>query len=176
MRRAFVLLFCLAALISLLYAQAQGPTAQAERGKDLFLKSPKGVACGTCHSLASVGTAVGPDLKIAGGGLPPRALARAIKMSTAEYVKKVNLTTGESFTGIQKTKGAEEVAIWDLTKSPPALRTMPAKQVVGFDRETGWKHPPASADYTLEELADIVGFLKWATMGSRTTIKVEDIE
>ena len=35
---------------------------QAARGRELFLQSPKGTACGTCHEMAGIGTAVGPDL------------------------------------------------------------------------------------------------------------------
>ena len=33
--------------------------AQAARGRELFLQSPKGTACGTCHAMAGIGTAVG---------------------------------------------------------------------------------------------------------------------
>jgi hypothetical protein len=39
-----------------------------------------------------------------------------------------------------------------------------------------WKHPPASAGYTSHELADLIGFLKWAATGSQKEIKVADIE
>jgi hypothetical protein len=39
-----------------------------------------------------------------------------------------------------------------------------------------WKHPPASAGYTSQELADLIGFLKWASTGSQKEIKAAEVE
>ena len=40
---------------------------------------------------------------------------------------------------------------------------------------TTWKHPPSTVDYTNQELADIVGFVKWASTGSSRVVKPEDV-
>ena len=65
--------------------------AQAERGKELFLKSAKGVPCGTCHTLGGAGTAVGPDLKKLASLAMPRGLVMAMQMTITEYVQEVKL-------------------------------------------------------------------------------------
>ena len=58
------LCFVLAVLsVQVLPAQEkEPPTAQTKRGRDLFLKSQKGTPCATCHMMAGIGTAVGPNL------------------------------------------------------------------------------------------------------------------
>jgi len=69
MRRILYLSLLLAAAPAAMSAQdkktppTKAPAAQVQRGRELFEKSPKGIPCGTCHSLAGVGMAVGPDLK-----------------------------------------------------------------------------------------------------------------
>ncbi len=149
--------------------------AQAARGKELFLKSEKGVPCGTCHTLGGVGTAVGPDLKKLASLAMPRGLVMAMQMTVTEYVQDVKLKD-ESFSGIQKQKAGDEVEIYDLSKMPPVLRKLSSKEIVSMIRNDKWKHPPASAGYTSKELADLVGWLKWASMGSRKEVKVSEIE
>ena len=43
-------------------------------------------------------------------------------------------------------------------------------------RTTKWSHPPTAANYTPQELADIIGFMRWAANGSEKEIKVADIQ
>jgi hypothetical protein len=105
----------------------------------------------------------------------PRGLVMAIQMTVTAYVQEVR-GPGGVFPGIQKQKRGDEVEIWDLSKSPPELRTLASKQVVSMSANRTWKHPPASAGYTPQELADLIGFLKWAATGQRTEVKVADVE
>lgn len=151
------------------------PTAQTKRGHDLFLKSPKGTPCATCHSMAGVGTAVGPDLKNLTALATPRGMVAAMQMQMTENVQLVK-TKDASFPGIQKQKQGDQVQIWDLSATPPVLRTLTSQDIVSMNRDTQWKHPPATADYSSQELADIIGFLRWATNGTVREIKVADIE
>ena len=150
--------------------------AQAERGRDLFVKYDKGIACGTCHSLAGVGTAVGPDLKTLGSAVGPHGLVMAMRMTMTAYVQEVTLANGSTFPGMLKQKQGDEMEIWDLSQNPPALRKLTAKEVSSMKGNTTWKHPPASVEYDSKDLADIVGFIKWASTGSAKTIKVDDVE
>lgn len=150
------------------------PTPQTQRGKELFVRSPKGVACGTCHTMAGYGTAVGPDLKLLASLAMPRGLVTAIKMSMTETVQEVKITKGATFPGILKEKTGDSMAIWDLSQMPPKLMTFPAAEV-SLKRNEKWKHPPTAAGYTNQELADIVGFLRWAATGERNEVTVEQI-
>jgi hypothetical protein len=149
---------------------------QAARGKELFLKSEKGVPCGTCHTLGGVGTAVGPDLKKLASLAMPRGLVMAMQLTVTEYVQEVKLKGGETFSGIQKQKTGDEVEVYDLSKRPPELCKLQAKDIVSMSRNDRWKHPPATAGYSSKELADLIGWLKWASMGSRKEVKVSEIE
>lgn len=149
--------------------------AQAQRGQNLFLNSSKGLPCGTCHNLAGVGTAVGPDLRTLGSAVGPHGLVMAMHMTMTAYVQEVKLTSGASFPGMVKTKG-DEMEIWDLSQTPPVLRKVSSKEVASMKANTTWKHPPATVDYTSQEMADIVGFVKWASTGSSKVVKPEDVE
>jgi mono/diheme cytochrome c family protein len=155
--------------------EKQPPTAQTRRGRDLFLKSPKGIACGTCHTMAGVGTAVGPDLARMASLATPRGLVTVIQMESTENVQDIKTAAG-TFPGIQKQKQGDEFEIWDLSQTPPVLRKLTSKEVLSMNRDQHWKHPPTQAGYSSQELADIVGFLRWAASGSQKEIKAADIE
>jgi hypothetical protein len=165
----------LAALLIPAAAQTKAITKQAERGRELFLKSPKGTACGTCHTMAGVGTEVGPDLRTLASVVPPRGLVAAIQMTMTERVQEVKTAT-DTFAGLQKSKQGDDLEIWDLSQNPPVLRKIAAKDVESMNRNTKWKHPPAATEYTSQELADIIGFLKWASIGQTKEIKPDDVE
>lgn len=166
----------LAANMQLMIAQEkQPPTAQTRRGRELFLKSPKGIACGTCHTMAGVGTAVGPDLTKMASMATPRGLVAVIQMENTENVQEIKTAAGP-FPGIQKQKQGEDFEIWDLSQTPPVLRKLTSKDILSMTRDQHWKHPPTAAGYTSQELADIVGFLRWAANGSQKEIKAADIE
>lgn len=164
-----ILNFCI------LHAQERRPLApQIQRGQDLFLKQTKGLPCGTCHSLAGVGTAVGPDLKTLGSAVGPHGIVMAMHMTITAYVQEVKLASGISYPGLVKGKLGEEMEIWDLSKMPPELRKLSTKEAV-LKQNTSWKHPPVTVEYTDQELADIVAFIKWASTGSAKLVKPEDV-
>jgi len=149
--------------------------AQVQRGQDLFLKTTKGLPCGTCHSLAGVGTAVGPDLKTLGSAVGPHGLVMAMHMTMTAYVQEVKLASGITYPGMLKGKQGDEMEIWDLGQTPPVLRKVSSKEA-SMKANTTWKHPPSTVEYTSQEMADIVGFIKWASTGSAKVVKPEDVE
>jgi hypothetical protein len=174
MRRAFYLSLVIS--LQLLPAQDKRPLpAQVQRGRELFTKSAKGLPCGTCHSLAGVGTAVGPDLKTLASVVGSHGLVMSMKMTMTAYVQEVKTPTA-TFPGLLKQKTGDEIEIWDLSQTPPVLRKLASKDVLSMKANQAWKHPPATVEYTSQELADIVGFLKWASTGSTKEIKIEDVE
>ena len=142
----------LGALILPLFVHGQSNrpplTPQAQRGQALFQKSPKGVACGTCHTLGGIGTAVGPDLSKLASAATPRGLVMAIEMTMTAYVQQVKTAKSE-FPGIQKQK------VGDTASAD--IRSMRGNEK--------WAHPPTAAQYNAQELADIIGFLKFASTG-----------
>jgi mono/diheme cytochrome c family protein len=151
------------------------PNEQAQRGRKLFLESPKGKPCGTCHTMDGIGASVGPDLTKMATYAMPRGVVVAMRMSMAETVQTVKPAAGGSFPGVLRQKEAENIEIWDLSKTPPELRTFKAAEIQSMKRDERWKHPPSTAGYDGNELADIVAFLKWAATGSSKTVTVEEV-
>ena len=154
---------------------ATPPTDQIRRGQELFLKSPKGVACGTCHEMAHLGNAVGPSLKNIATYATPRGVVVAIRMSSTETVQLVTPASGDKFPAriVEKQDGVYK--FWKLDALPPVLVTLPEKEVTSIERDQKWKHPPAAAGYTSNELADIVGFLRWAATGSQKVVTEDEV-
>ena len=126
--------------------------------------------------MAGLGTAIAPDLtKMATYG-SPRSLVATMHMSMTEYVRRVSAKGTASFPGIVKGEQGGEREIWDLSQMPPVLRKFTTDQSVTLERDQKWKHPPASAGYTPQELADIIGFLRWAATGSQKEVPVSEVE
>jgi len=88
MRQALYPALAFTIFLPLLPGQEKKLPAQAERGRDLFLNNDKGAACGSCHALAGVGTAVGPDLKVLGSAVGPHGLVMAMHMTITAYVQE----------------------------------------------------------------------------------------
>ena len=170
-------IFTIASALAFGVASAQNaPPAQAQRGQALFEKSPKGVACATCHKIKSIGAAVAPDLTTLATVVGSHGLVKTIQIQSTEYVQEVKTADGKTFPGIQKQKKGDELQIWNLGETPPVLLTLQSKDVTSMTRDTKWKHPPTAAGYTSQELADIIGFMKWAATGAKTEIKIADVE
>ena len=178
-RRFYGLVLSLGTVLagSILLAQTKTApmTKQAERGKELFLHSTKGTACGTCHELGGVGNAIGPDLKKLASVVGPRGLVSTIQMSMTAYVQEYKVKDIGTFPGIQK-EGSNGAAIWDLSKMPPVLHEVKPGDISSQKQNEKWKHPPAAAGYTNQELADLVGWLKWASTGATKEVSADEIE
>jgi mono/diheme cytochrome c family protein len=156
----------------MLFLQAAGPSPQIDRGQTLFFAEN---GCATCHALKGRGTAVGPDLRML-GKVGVRALVTAIRASRTEYVETIKLKTGEPFPGMKVSADATTMQYYDLSKTPPELKKFAPGDVESKTDNSTWKHPPASAGYTNQQLADIVGYIRWAASGDRKVVSPDDVE
>ena len=168
------LVFAALGLPLVLAADKAAPT-QVERGREVFLSSSKAAACATCHAMAGLGTAIAPDLTTMASFAPPRGFVATMRMSMTEHVVLVKTADG-AFPGLFKQKQGDESEFFDLSQTPPVLRKLATKQIVSSERDQKWQHPPASVDYTSQELADLIGFLKWAATGSQKEVKPGEVE
>jgi hypothetical protein len=175
MRKAVYFLAVSALSLAAVRAQDNaGPTPQIERGRQLFTNAKKGVACKTCHSLGGVGTAIGPDLTTMATYGSVHSIVLTMHMTMTEHVYSIKTAT-MSFPGILKQKYGDRVEYYDLSTIPPVLRTLFSKDILSAQRDESWKHPPAKANYTPQELADVISYLKFTTTGAKTEIAVTDI-
>ena len=97
------------------------------------------------------GTAVGPDLTRP-AHLNARAIVTAIRATRTPYVLNVKLKDGTEFPGMPGTKEESGAQYYDLCATPPALRTVAAKDVAAVSDNATWKHGPESAGYTSPQL------------------------
>jgi mono/diheme cytochrome c family protein len=165
------------ALVSVALAQVKTApmTPQVERGKEFFLHTTKGTACGTCHQIGGVGTPIGPDLKKLASVVGPRGLVSTIQMSMTAYVQEYKIKDLGTFPGIQK-EGSGGSQIYDLSKNPPELHDIKAGDISSQKQNEKWAHPPAKANYTPQELADVIAWLKYAATGNAKEVKASDVE
>jgi hypothetical protein len=175
MRKAAYLLVVSALSLTGVRAQDNAaPTPQIERGRELFTHSKKGVACKTCHQLGGIGTAIGPDLTTMATYGSIHSIVMTMHMTMTEHVYRIR-TANVSFPGILKQKFGDRVEYYDLSSIPPVLRTLQSKEIVSAERDQTWRHPPAKANYSSQELADIIASLKFAATGAQNEIPAGDV-
>jgi len=150
-------------------------SSQVDRGRKLFEKSAKSLPCATCHALDGVGHEIAPDLRRLGAYVTPRDLMRTIDMQRTVFVQEVQTSRGAAFPGIQRQIRNDNIEIWDLSMTPPMLRQFKLSEIVSMRENVKWGHPPANADYAPQELADIIGFIKWAATGAVREITPTDL-
>jgi mono/diheme cytochrome c family protein len=151
------------------------PTAQASRGQAFFMDESNPKHCGSCHSLARQGTAVGPDLsKLA--RLGPRPILMAVRATRTAYVQTVKLKNGTEFPGMPVAQDGTTAQYYDLSTTPPTLRRLDRKDITAVGDNSVWKHPPGSAGYTPQQLADVIAFIKWASYGDTKGVSVDDVQ
>lgn len=152
----------------------KGP-AQAKRGYALFFSETAGTRCATCHALAGRGNAIGPDLtRLA--RLNPRGIVVAILASRTQYAQSVKLKSGATFPAMEVAHDDKTVQLYDLSKTPPEMRKVERSDIASMRDNDTWKHPPESAGYTTEQLADIISYIRWASYGDTKGVKPGDLE
>jgi putative heme-binding domain-containing protein len=153
---------------------AKGPMPeQAKRGKQFFTNAPKGTSCGTCHRIEGTGTAVGPDLTRLGSLVSPKGLVMSINMTATAYLQTARIGRRE-FPAMVKSKEGDKMELWDLSGPQPNLMQVKTLDVESLKPGARWTHPPTAAAYSKEQLADIIGYLKWVSNGATAAIKPTD--
>ncbi len=126
---------------------------EAARGRELFSDSVRGFArCSTCHEANGLGIAVATPME----RVP--ADVRALRGLATPQVRTATLD-GESMPALVLSQGKQRTVFYDLTSSPPVLRTAdPA--AVKIAEGSGWRHASAIGAYDDAELGSILAFLR----------------
>ena len=151
------------------------PPAQAARGQAAFFDENIAAHCGGCHFLAQKGTAVGPDISRL-SRLNARAIVMAIRATRTQYVQTIRLKNGKEFPGMPGAKDDATVQYYDLSVTPPAARKLEKSDIASVADNATWKHPPESAGYTAQQLADVIAYIKWASYGDTKGVSSADTE
>jgi len=173
MQRLAVLMMLILTAGLIAQEEFSGPP-QAKRGYELFFKAADGVSCSACHAMKGKGTPAGPDLtKIA--YLNPKAIVMAIFSSRTMYVQEFKLQTGDTFPAMKAGEQGDVVKLYDLSKTPPQLREVKKAEIDSMRDNNTWKHPVESKGFSKEQLADVIGYIKFAGAGDRKEVKPSDI-
>ena len=156
--------------VTLLFWANSAVPQQVQHGEALFAER-----CTECHALKGRGTAVGPDLSVM-GRLPAAAIATAIRSTATEYVQAVKLKSGETFPGMPLAGDDSHTQFYDVSKMPPELRKLEPSDIVSAMAQTAWKHPPAVANFTDQQVADIVAYVRYAVTGSAKPVDPTDVQ
>jgi hypothetical protein len=96
----------------------------------------------------------------------------AIKATMTVYVQEVKPKGGTAFAAM---KAGDDLSFYDLSKTPPELRKF-AKGEFETSGNTKWKHPPESAGYTAEQLADVIAYLRFVGANDRKAVDPEELQ
>lgn len=128
---------------------------EAAKGRALFYEAIRGFArCSVCHQVDGTGIAVAdPIAKV------PENVA-ALRAITSTHVATAT-AEGSTFPALVLSRGAITVKLFDLTTTPPVLRTFTAAEVK-IGGASNWSHNSAMAAYSDAELESVLAFLKVA--------------
>ncbi|HEY3838682.1 MAG TPA: c-type cytochrome [Bryobacteraceae bacterium] len=145
------------------------PSSTASGGKSLFFDPTNDRNCGVCHKFAGSGGEIGPDLSRI-GSQPAREIVKRMLTSRGTAVEVV-LKDGETIRGVIAAENAAGVRVYDLTSSgPPVARTLSPGDFAGRRRiEANIVHEHVADGYTIQQLLDLVSYLK------STTVRLEDV-
>jgi hypothetical protein len=90
-------------------------------------------------------------------------------------VQSVEPKTGEPFPAMKVKEDDKVVELYDLSKTLPELRKMDKAEIGSMKDNASWKHPPSSLEYTNEELADIIAFVKWVGYRHSAGVKASEL-
>jgi putative membrane-bound dehydrogenase-like protein len=147
---------------------SQLPIGDIRRGQAIF-NNPK-VACSTCHAIGYLGGHVGPDLTSVGTIRTERDLLESIVYPSASFVRNfepmiVRTKTGDDYNGVVRKDSAEEVI---LATGPETEVHIARSDIVEMHQGTVSIMPQGlDTQLTMQELADLVTFLKNTRWGAR---------
>jgi mono/diheme cytochrome c family protein len=128
-------------------------SGEATRGRELFSDAVRGFArCSACHEVNGIGIPVSTPIS----RLP--ATPQALRSLATSQVSTATLA-GESMPVLLVSRTSRNVIFYDLTNSPPVLRTVDATSVTTADGST-WRHSSMIAVYNDTELAAILAYLR----------------
>src|SRR5581483_3719119 len=147
---------------------AQLPKGDVRRGQAIF-NNPK-VACSGCHAMGYAGGHVGPDLTAVGTIRTERDLLESIVYPSASFVRSfepmiVLTKAGDDYTGVLRKDSAEEVVL----VTGPETEVHIARPDILEMHQGNVSIMPQGLDtqLTLQEMADLVTFLKNTKWGAR---------
>jgi putative heme-binding domain-containing protein len=159
-----------------------GLRGDARAGESVFFMRGSARSCSVCHSIEGRGGNVGPELMPKIAPLTPKQLFQKIIVvphrSSDPTYNTVQLTTrtGTVYTGIRSGETRDAVLFYDTATLPPVLRTIPKADITASAARQGSVMPSDyAARLTLQQLLDVVAFLKSVSGDRAATVTLADV-
>lgn len=151
-------------------------------GEAVFFARGSARSCSVCHSVEGRGGSVGPDLMAKVAGQSPKQVFQKIivvphrSADKAYQTMRVTTKTGTILTGIKSGETADAVFFYETSSLPPVLRTILKADIAASTRHHGSVMPNDYASrLTLQQLLDIVSFLKSPAGGPPVSVALGDV-
>ena len=158
-----------------------GLRGDAAAGETAFFRPQRAYSCAVCHSVNGRGGRVGPDLAQKAASKSARELFEKIvlaphRLKDVAYAPSRLTTKLEVLTGIKAGETPDVVRFYDTRALPPVLRTIDKSDVVSLTTMPGSVMPTDYASrFTLQELLDIVAFVKSTGSGPDIQVRFQDV-
>jgi len=131
-------------------------SAGAQRGRELFSDAVRGFGrCSTCHELNGIGIPVAAPITFVPESVTALKALATPRVSTAGVA-------GESMPALLLARKSQTVTFYDLTTTPPVLRTETPATVQIRDN-SNWRHVSIIGSYSEGELSSILDYLRAVT-------------
>lgn len=151
-------------------------------GESVFFMPGMAHSCSVCHSMKGRGGRVGPDLASKVAGRSAREIFQKIivvphRASDPAYVTmKLTTKVGLVLTGIKAGETADVIRFYDTSSLPPLLRTIAKSDIVESAKYNSSVMPnDYAARLTLQQLLNVVAFLKSSDGGSQMPVTLNDV-
>jgi putative heme-binding domain-containing protein len=154
-------------------------SAQAQRGMALFFDRSRANGCSACHSYHDRGGPIGPDLSGLAARTPSEIFSAMTKPKPGNQAYPAFTTTlsdGRTITGILAKQDVTGYKLYDLSTTPPVLRSFYAADGAKLGAPSGGvPYVHDLAGLSKDDLASLVAFLKSADGGPDKAVTQADL-
>ena len=150
------------------------------KGKELFFDLSDELNCAGCHKISGKGTGVGPDLRTI-AEKSPREILHDIVLPSAlvpQIGQLFEMTTraGERLKVVRAGESTTRTKVYVVSTLPPVLRSIKKEQILSLQPLQRSAMPETYGQrYTLQQLLDLISFLKSSTSESPRRVTLQDL-
>lgn len=152
----------------------------ARAGEALFFDAAESQSCRACHSVRGRGGKLGPDLSPLTARAPRELLLAIVAPQAAVDDRYAALTVttkdGETITGVKRDEDERTLRLYDTSSFPPVSRAFLKAEIAKTEKVKSSPMPHNfAAKYTLQQLLDLISFLKTTEAGTPASVALKEL-